>query len=885
MQSQQMSDLFVGRKEEIKLFENWLADEASSQLLYVYDEVEEIEKKGGIGKTWLLREFARRARAARPDLAIVNIDFFNVADRDRIVIAERIVQSLQTAFPLWTQSAFTKARSEYFGGSGASPEKDVDTRIRDALFDALALDLQDLEKTLTGQNKFLLLLFDTFEVIEDNPLIAVLGNNRQFPDDYRSQRVCAVVAGRNPLDWSHQNWLGRQQEIRCIALTSFDQAEMREYIEAELLSDQPVQEEEASVLYALTTGRPILIGLVTDVLNHHIMSLEELLALPHTHFEERLVAQINHLENPLNWVILFMAHAYHRFNMQTLDWIVRESSLKYTENIDYQQLIESLPGLTFVRRSGSGNDFVLHDEMRRLVTRYCWNIQDADQNIRREVSRCLVKYCEEQIKQLLNEQEEQLYTIIKLYHLLFLNLEEGLAYFQLESRSAVNKWRSAFARSLLREVSKFSTELTAEQHYMLIFAETQILRSEENPQGALAEHERLNREASVEWFSMQEEEILIEKGRCYLLLNQLLEARECFIKALELGRAHGKEARSAFLLDVLGFIHRRRGELDKAMEFYIECMKIHKTAGNEVQYANTLNNISNVHRLKGRIEEARLICKMGLSLRERLVQESNISERSVAYSLSTLALIYIDANDFDLAEQTLRKAFEIYSRTGDKKSIAMNYNRLGRVQLARGNLEQAKELFRVAQQASEDVNPEALIASLNRQGRIYLRQGQLEEAVTFFQRAIEVADQIHDYYQRVESLIDFATARERLKQPEEAQHLWQQAREISTQENYLFLLARSEAAQGDIYYDMGDYTTAFEHYGEYCRYAVQHNEIQYIEARRTISDKLLEVFQIAPELVLDILTTLIEFWTSLGFEREHPELISACEQMQQFMSL
>lgn len=885
MQGQQMSELFVGRKKEINLFENWLADDEAPWIFYAHDATEEQEQKGGIGKTWLLKEFARRVALLRPDLAIVNIDFFNVADRDRITIAERTVRSLQKAFPGWAPGAFNRTLAEYFGGSYASaspPEKDADIRIRDALADALALDLQDLEKMLSGTGKFLLLFFDTFEVIEDNPVIAVLGSKRTFPDNYRSKRVGAVVAGRNALNWSHQNWRERQAEVLDVALTPFDRGEMLDYIEAGLLYEQSFQEEELQTLYRLTAGRPILIGLVTDVFNHSVMSLTELLMVPHTQFEERLVAQVNHLEDPLNWVILFMAHVYHLFNMETLDWIAHESNLRYTENVDYQQLIQNLPHLSFVRRSGSGDDFVLHDEMRRLVTQYCWKIQDADHDVRREISRCMVNYCNRQMEQRLSEQEFQLYTIMKLYHMLFLDLEEGLAYFQDILRSAVNRWRSAFARSVLQEVRAFATELTAEQHYALIFAGARLLRSEENPHAALHEHERLKKEASSEWFAEQELEILIEKGRCYLLLSQLREAGDCFTQALALGKARGDVGRSALLLGLLGFIHRRRGELDTAMAFYEECVVIHKAAGNEVAYADTLNNISNVLRLKGRIEEALRICKIGLVLRRRLAQERKTSERAVALSLSTLGLIYINSDNFVLAEQTLLEAFEIYSRLDDKKSIAMGYNRLGRVQLAKGELTQAKALFEKAQEASEDINPEALIASLNRQGRIRLMQNQWREAVPLFQRAVEAADQLHDYYQKVEGLIDFATVLERLGQQEDALRLWQQAHDISIQENYLYLLGRAESARGDISYDADNFVTAFEHYSKYCEYAAQYNTQAYSGALRKVSDKLLETPQ---ELVPDLLNSLIASWTSRGFANTYPELIDACKQMQQFMNL
>ncbi|MBO0796559.1 MAG: hypothetical protein J2P36_37200, partial [Ktedonobacteraceae bacterium] len=431
MHRQRSNAIFVGRTRETDIFMRWLADDNAPWILYFHDAVEDKEKRGGVGKTWLLRECARRARAAYPDLAIVQIDFFNAVDRDRIVIAEAAVRELQKAFPLWSPAAFNKALSEYRAGdyvSGLNPEKDVaDIRIRDSLSSALFSDLEDLETQLAENQTALLLFFDTFEMIEDNPVIAVLGLIQTFPDNYHFEHVKVVIAGRNELDTNHQNWSGRQEEVLDVALAPFDQEEMLDYIKSESIDDQTIQTEELQELYRLTEGRPILIGLAIDVLNHRTMSLKDLIAVPSRRFEEHLVAQINSLENPLNWAVLFMAHAYHRFNMSILDWLTEKSDLQYVDPVDHELLLERLPALSFVRRPGSGDEFVLHDEMRRLVTEHCWSIQDPDHSIREEISRSMINYCDQQDKLDLSEQEYQLYVLIKLYHMLFLDRDKGWA--------------------------------------------------------------------------------------------------------------------------------------------------------------------------------------------------------------------------------------------------------------------------------------------------------------------------------------------------------------------------------------------------------------------------------------------------------------------------
>jgi tetratricopeptide (TPR) repeat protein len=888
MQEQQNNDPFIGRKKEIELFEHWLAEDecTNARILYVHDEAEEQEKKGGIGKTRLLREFAARGRAARPDLAIVSIDFFNVADRDRIVIAERVVQGLQQAFPAWSPAAFSRALFEYRAGgyvSGLSPEKDVaDIRIRDALSEALSTDLRALEAYLPAANRSLLLFFDTFEVIEDNPSIAVLGLARTFPDDYHFPHIGCVIAGRNRLNWSHINWAGRQQEVAAISLRAFARDEMLDYLAAGSLYDLPIQAQEVQTLYQLTAGRPILIGLVADVLNHRIMSLEQLLAVPHSQFEERLVSQVNNLQDPLNWVILFMAHVYHRFNMHILDWIVRHSQLREAENIDYPHLVRQLPELSFVRRSSSGDDFVLHDEMRRLVSRYCWEIQDSDRGIRQEISRSLIAYGNQQRAQQAGEQELQLFTMMELYHTLFLNLVEGLAYFQQRFRSAVQVWHSAFARSLLQEVRLFAGELSAEQHYRMIFAGAQLLRAEENPAMALREYERLEREASVAWRSEYGAEILIEKGRCSLQLSNLQEAADSFTQALTLKQVQEDTNRSAYLLGTLGFIHRRRGELGQAMQYYQRCIRLHEQSGNRVAYADTLNSMGNVYRLWGRIEEALRVCKIGLSLRRRLFQERKASERAVGLSLSTLGMIYLDSEKLVLADQVLCEAFEIYTRIDYKKGIASAYNRLGEIHMKKGELVRARELFEKGQAVSEGIDPEMLMNSLNKLGHLCLVQGQWQEAEAWFKRAKEEASRAHDFYQQVESMIGLATSLAYLGRDGESDPLWQQARALASTEHYVLLLARMEAAVGDVSSAAGDYPAAFEHYGRYCQHAAGYNTLEYHKALEKISDALLSL---PLEVVPALLTSLLTFWTSLGFDQKHPELVDACEEIVQYRNV
>src|SRR5450631_361433 len=254
---------FIGRDEEIKFFGQWLSDESAAPVIYTHDSTEEKESRGGIGKTWLLRKYYELTGQINPAIIPVFFDFFNVTDRDSIVIAERIVRAVQAKYEYFSFKSFFKSLKEYHElAYGKNTEI---TNLREQLSLALVDELRILGER-PDTNISLLLFFDTFEVVERNPITAVLLSARPFPDLYRSMHVRAVIAGRNPLDWRHPNWVGRKHEVDVRLLPPFNEEEIKQYLENRLYT-YDLAELSPAALHAIherTQGRPIMVGLVTD---------------------------------------------------------------------------------------------------------------------------------------------------------------------------------------------------------------------------------------------------------------------------------------------------------------------------------------------------------------------------------------------------------------------------------------------------------------------------------------------------------------------------------------------------------------------------------------------------------------------------------------------
>src|SRR5437899_8694142 len=194
MENADVRERFVGREAEIAHFKEWLTgiDPESPWILYLYDMLDDPDKKGGVGKTWLLRKFSEVAKETQPDIVTVYIDFFNITDRDGAVVAERVVAALKEAYPTWDISNFEKNQIEYNSALRESQE-DV-AQVRNRFADALINDLHTLDEQLGETRKRLLLFFDTYERIEENPLSAALRLDQAFPDDYAFSQIGVVVA-------------------------------------------------------------------------------------------------------------------------------------------------------------------------------------------------------------------------------------------------------------------------------------------------------------------------------------------------------------------------------------------------------------------------------------------------------------------------------------------------------------------------------------------------------------------------------------------------------------------------------------------------------------------------------------------------------------------
>ena len=690
------------------------------------------------------------------------------------------------------------------------------------------------------------------------------------------------MAGRNQLNWDHPNWHGRQHEVLSLALRPFSVDEMLDYIDAESIYSKPPQEEQQiAALYKRTEGRPIMIGLLVDVLNNRIQSLDNLITIPEKSFEENLILQIYKLENPINWAILFMAHAYHHFNMALLERILDQvPQLEPIRSVNREEIAAKLPQLSFVRKSSTGKSFTLHDEMRRLVVRYCWKELDLDKRQRKVISECIIEYYMQELANTQDESWQQLCESVILHHRLFINLSEGLQYFKSRFQAARGLRKRVFARLLLQETQNVVSSMSLAQRNDVQLAEAQLLRLEDAPDGALNVLDQIKKENDPQWYEANYYEILNEEGFCYQKKNLWDDAERRFNECLAVETSRNNQARSASLLNQLGYIARRRGQYATALTYYQRSADLFKQLGKMLNYAEVLNNMGNVYRYQGKIEEALLRCKIGWRLRWKLFQEGQIDEVAVGRSLGTLGVIYLSAGNIAEADSRFHAAYDIYMRANAKGDIAAICHRFGQVQFERQNLNEALAWFVKAQKAAIEANVEFYIMSLIWQGRICMQQQKWGEAHSFFEQAIQRAQQVADNYQRVESLIYMAECLAVENEEDRSQQLLLEAEHSALERSYYELLGRIEYRRGEKLYHQNEFIQAFQHFVAYCHYMTLYNYAEYSLAVRRVIDALIGPVGKDAEIILKDITV---YWEKHQLNKAYPELLAACEEVRELL--
>ncbi len=211
-----------------------------------------------------------------------------------------------------------------------------------------------------------------------------------------------------------------------------------------------------------------------------------------------------------------------------------------------------------------------------------------------------------------------------------------------------------------------AVELAKDKHEWLYFKAIDRLSSLKIEQGDYSDSENYllhNLERKKELYADQPDEMLetlSELGYLYYRLNDL-EAAESYIdQALE----SGKDLRNIrpYMLNNLGAVYMKKGEIDKAEQCFVESSEGFKDLYGSMNpdYASSLNNLAGILKEKGELNES-------LNLYTRVVDMDKVlsgaNHPNYATSLNNVALLYMQLGNYSLAGRLLLQSKQIRERS------------------------------------------------------------------------------------------------------------------------------------------------------------------------------------------------------------------------------
>ena len=828
------SNVFVGRQHEMSMMDEMLHTKVYKTLpedKLLPEWILSIHGAGGVGKTQLLRHFLKDAEAHHLDekhhtvkLTHNPIDLYLSQHQTEPGILRSLSEQL-------SEECFKEFREKY-------------PKIRNEE-DIRALFLKCYRK-LPGDH--IVLLFDTLERASN----AALRFFREFlpllreGSDKGKFGTFVVIAGRKPLNLTLQsrNVVSHGMEasssligVKNYLLKGLSREDVQDYFNELTPKRQQrrITPEFLDRVTILSKGRPILIALIIDWLNHG--NLPQEFPDPNSskeEFEQLLVEQVCELRTSEDQSIWAMAHLNRRF-----DGGFVQAILGFSEQ-EAQETISLLTEFSFVKSHGSteSNDFscTLHDEMQDLVKKYILEQFDVSGDLRKEWSQKAVEYYGDLIAQSSREdfQYRRMLERERLFYWLQADVDKALDYWRYLYRKARFPYEK---ESLNYEVSSFKDKLSIEDKLELQFRESLTL------------HDHLQYDLSLKEFNKVLEKTTDEtlKGEIYPWVIHSLIHLGAIEKGLEKGKiyeawfknllasAHTDQFYSKIesllgqLLNAIGLAYLIKSDYRNAIKYYSESIeKLSFLPENDIHIVSTRTNLAFLYHAMGKDRIARAYGKAALKISER---SSNRRQSGLAHHV--LGTIAANSLREQQAVNNFQRALNYLSQSEDARGLAMVKVSMGRMyrqigwykvkpdrkefESALNNYKKASVLFEEALKHIGDSNPEIMMEIYYEQATLFREKGSFDKAVELYQESKSIAEEISSPLKIARNLLGLGVTYNLKGEYLKSRNAAARAAEVSDSLDSTYLNGCSERILTDVLYNEDkDYDRAIDKAVESC---------------------------------------------------------------------
>ncbi len=137
----------------------------------------------------------------------------------------------------------------------------------------------------------------------------------------------------------------------------------------------------------------------------------------------------------------------------------------------------------------------------------------------------------------------------------------------------------------------------------------------------------------------------------------------------------------ARVLNDLGWIDFRRGDLDEAEGFFKQALELAEPAAQYDVIASIYNRLGGIYFQRDQVERAKEFVQRSLALRERIGDVV-----AVARTYNNLGLLAWKQGDWDTAQENFQRSFKLQSNLGDVEGMIELRSNMGLLEIDRGSL-------------------------------------------------------------------------------------------------------------------------------------------------------------------------------------------------------
>lgn len=212
-------------------------------------------------------------------------------------------------------------------------------------------------------------------------------------------------------------------------------------------------------------------------------------------------------------------------------------------------------------------------------------------------------------------------------------------------------------------------------------------------------------------------------------------------------------------LRILGKVYRDQSRFEEAIDCHQRSLKVSELLGDTIEHVRNLNNLGTDYRRLGILDMASDCHYNALSLSMSFSDKtSDEALKNYTVSLNGLGNVYLDLDNYELADSIFHVALATEKRLGSQLGQAINYANIGAVLEKAGQLDSAYHYYEQSLRCNEAAGSQLGISLCHIYfGNILQKKHQPERAIQEFATAYEQLEEEGDTWHWLQSCLSLAS--------------------------------------------------------------------------------------------------------------------------------